>query len=61
MRRIIRGIKSYFSDKKNRIVHATVGISALVATLFNLIGLYDRLALFAVAIGFNILRMRYIS
>ena len=61
MKRIIKGLKSYYSDKKNRIVHATVGISALIATLFNLIGLYDRLALFAVAIGFNVLRMRYVS
>ena len=60
MKRIIKGLKSYFSDKRNRIVHATVGISALAATLLNLIGLYDRLALFAVAIGFNVLRMRYI-
>jgi len=60
MKRVIQGLKSYFSDKRNRIVHATVGISALVATLLNLIGLYDRLALFAVAIGFNVLRMRII-
>ncbi len=60
MKRIVRGLKSYFSDKKNRIVHAAVGISALVATLFNVIGIYDRLTLFAVAIGFNVLRMRYI-
>ena len=59
MERIVKGLKSYFSDKKNRIVHATVGISALIATIFNVIGLYDRLALFAVAIGFNVLRMRY--
>lgn len=58
--KIIQGIKSYFSDKRNRIVHATVGISAMVATVFNVIGFYDRIALFAVAVGFNVFRMRYI-
>lgn len=59
--KIVQGIKSYFSDRKNRIVHATVGISAMIATLFNVIGMYDRLVLFAVAIGFNVLRMRYMA
>ena len=58
--KIVPGLKAYFSDKRNRIVHATVGISAMIATVFNVIGMYDRLALFAVAIGFNVLRMRYI-
>lgn len=53
-------IKILFLWQKNRIVHATVGISALIATLFNVIGLYDRLAIFAVAVGFNVLQMRYI-
>lgn len=57
--KIVEGLKNYFSDKRNRIVHATVGISAMIGMLFNVIGLYDRLALFAVAIGFNVLRMRY--
>ncbi len=58
--KIVQGLKTYFSDKRNRVVHATVGISAMIATLFNIIGMYDRLVLFAVAIGFNVLRMRYI-
>ena len=60
MKRIVQGLKSYFSDKRNRIVHATVGISALIASIFSLINIYDRLALFAVAICFNVIRMRYI-
>ena len=59
--KIVQGLKYYFSDKRNRIVHATVGISAMIATLFNVIGMYDRLALFAVAVGFNVLRMRYMA
>ena len=59
--KIVQGLKYYFSDKRNRIIHATVGISAMIATLFNVIGMYDRLALFAVAVGFNVLRMRYMA
>ncbi|MGB9977974.1 hypothetical protein [Methanobacterium sp.] len=59
--KIVQGLKSYFSDKKNRIVHAVVGISTMIATLFNVMGLYDRLMLFAVAIGFNVFRMRYMA
>ncbi|MEL7670328.1 hypothetical protein [Methanobacterium sp.] len=58
--KIAKGLKNYFSDKRNRIVHATVGISAMIGMLFNVIGFYDRVALFAVAIGFNVLRMRYL-
>lgn len=59
--KIVESLKSYFSDRRNRIVHAAVGISAMIATLFNVIGLYDRLALFAVAVGFNVLRMRFMA
>jgi hypothetical protein len=61
MTKIIQGLKSYFSDKKNRFVHIIVGISGLIASIFSLIGFYDRLALFTVAIGFNVLRIRYMS
>ena len=37
--RIVKGLKNYFSDKRNRIVHATVGISAMIGMLFNVIAL----------------------
>ncbi len=58
MKPIVKGIKNYFSDKKNRIVHIIAGISGLVASVFSLMGLYDRILLFAVAICFNVVRMR---
>ncbi len=59
--KIVKSLKYYFSDKRNRIVHAAAGISAMVATLFNVIGPYDRLVFFAAAIGFNLIRMRYLA
>ena len=58
MKQVINGIKTYFSDKKNRIVHIMAGLSGLVASIISLIGFYDRILLFAVAICFNVLRMR---
>jgi len=58
MKPVLKGIKSYFSDKKNRVVHMIVGISGVIATIFSLIGFYDRIMLFGVAICFNVLRMR---
>jgi hypothetical protein len=58
MKPIVKGIKNYFSDKKNRIVHIIAGISGLVASIFSLMGFYDRILLFGVAICFNVLRMR---
>jgi len=58
MKPIVKGIKNYFSDKKNRIVHVIAGISGLVASLFSLMGFYDRILLFAAAICFNVVRMR---
>jgi hypothetical protein len=60
MTKIIQGIKSYFSDKRNRSVHIIAGVSGLIASIFSLIGFYDRIVLFGIAIGFNILRMKYI-
>ena len=57
--KIINGIKSYFSDKKNRAVHALVGISMLVMTLVDSINPIVRISVFAGAVGFNLLRMRY--
>jgi hypothetical protein len=58
MKPIVKGIKNYFSDKKNRIVHIIAGISGLVASIFSLMGFYDRILLFGVAICFNVVRMR---
>jgi hypothetical protein len=58
MKPILNGLKLYFSDKKNRIVHIIVGISGLLASIFSLISFSDRLMLFGVAICFNVLRMR---
>jgi len=58
MKQIVKGIKNYFSDKKNRMVHIIAGVSGLLASIFSLIGFYDRILLFAVAISFNVLRMR---
>ena len=60
MKRIIQAIKSYFTDKKNRIVHAIVGISMLIMTIFDSISPYLRIGVFAAAVGFNVLRMRYL-
>ena len=61
MENILNGIKSYFKDKKNRIVHALTGISMLILTLFDSINPYVRISVFAGAVGFNLLRMRYIG
>jgi hypothetical protein len=58
MKQLVKGIKNYFSDKKNRIVHIIAGVSGLIASIFSLIGFYDRILLFGVAICFNVLRMR---
>lgn len=58
MKQVVNGIKNYFSDKKNRIVHIVAGVSGLIASLFSLIGFYDRILLFGVAICFNVFRMR---
>ncbi len=58
MKPMVKGIKNYFSDKKNRIVHIIAGVSGLVASLFSLMGFYDRILLFGVAICFNVVRMR---
>jgi len=35
MENILNGIRSYFKDKKNRIVHALTGISMLILTVFD--------------------------
>jgi hypothetical protein len=58
MRPVFNGIKRYFSDKKNRLVHVIVGVSGLVGTIFSLISFPDRLMLFGAAVCFNVLRMR---
>jgi len=59
MGNILNGIKSYFKDKKNRAVHALTGISMLILTLFDSINPYVRVGVFASAVGFNLVRMRY--
>ena len=59
MGNILNGIKSYFKDKKNRVVHALTGISILILTLFDSINPYMRVGVFAGAVGFNLMRMRY--
>lgn len=58
MKPVIKGIKTYFSDKKNRIVHMIAGISGYIASVFSLMGVYDRILLFGIAICFNVVRMR---
>jgi len=60
MKKVIKGLKTYFKDKKNRIVHIIVGFSALIASFFTSIDIFTRLSMFGVAIGFNLLRMRFI-
>jgi hypothetical protein len=59
MGNILNGIKSYFKDKKNRVVHALTGISMLLLTLFDSINPYVRIGVLAGAVGFNLVRMRY--
>jgi hypothetical protein len=59
MKRIIPGIKFYFSEKKNRLVHGITGISMLILSIFDSINPYLRIGVFALAVGFNLLRMRY--
>lgn len=58
-KKIFEGLKTYFKDKKNRIVHATAGISMLIMTVFDSVSPYIRIGVFATAVGFNLLRMRY--
>lgn len=58
MKKILNGIKSYFSDKKNRLVHAFAGISMLLLTLFDSISPCLRIGVFAGAVGFNLFRMK---
>jgi hypothetical protein len=60
MKRIVQGLKSYFSDKKNRIVHIVMGISILIGSVFDSISPYLRIGLYAGAIGFNLIRMKYL-
>ncbi len=60
MSKIIQGLKSYYSDKKNRIEHIVMGISLLIASVFDSISPYLRIDLFAGAVGFNLIRMRYL-
>jgi hypothetical protein len=59
MKRIVQGLKSYFSDKKNRIVHIVMGMSILIGSVFDSISPYLRIGLYAGAVGFNLLRMKY--
>ncbi|WP_321420989.1 hypothetical protein [uncultured Methanobacterium sp.] len=61
MENIVNGIKSYFKDRKNRIVHALTGVSMLILTVFDSINPYVRVGVFAGAVGFNLLRMRYLG
>ncbi|MGO9387556.1 MAG: hypothetical protein ACLPWD_05830 [Methanobacterium sp.] len=60
MKRVVHGLKSYFSDKKNRIVHIIMGISILIGSVFDSISPYLRIGLYAGAVGFNLIRMRYL-
>lgn len=60
MKKIIKGLKAYFNDRRNRIVHIIVGISALIASVFTSIDIFTRLSMFGAAIGFNMLRMKII-
>ena len=61
MKRVVHGLKSYFSDKKNRIVRLLImGISILIGSVFDSISPYLRIGLYAGAVGFNLIRMRYL-
>lgn len=60
MKRVVKGLKSYFSDKKNRLVHVSVGISMLIVSIFDSINPYLRIGMFGAAVAFNLLRMRYL-
>ena len=60
MKRIVQGLKSNFSEKKNRIVHIVMGISILIGSVFDSISPYLRIGLYAGAIGFNLIRMKYL-
>lgn len=59
MKRIFQSLKFYYKDKKNRIVHAVAGISMLAMTVFDSVSPYLRIGVFAAAVGFNLLRMKY--
>ncbi len=58
MSKILNGVKSYFSDKKNRFVHALTGISMLILTVFDSINPWLRIGVFAGAVSFNLVRMK---
>jgi len=60
MKRVVQGLKSYFSDKKNRFVHISVGISMLTLSIFDSISPYLRIGVFGAAVAFNLLRMKYL-
>lgn len=59
MKKVLKSLKSYFTDTKNRIVHVTAGISILIMTIFDSVSPYLRIGVFAAAVAFNLLRMRY--
>lgn len=57
--KILESFISYFSDKKNRLVHVLTGLSMLILSVFDSVSPYLRITVFAGAIGFNLIRMRY--
>jgi hypothetical protein len=58
MRKILNALKSYFSDKKNRLVHGLTGISMLILTVFDAVSPGLRIGVFAGAVSFNLVRMK---
>jgi hypothetical protein len=61
MRRILNGVKAYLSDWKNLLMHGIVGILIVIIALFAPISPYLRLEFVILVVGFNVLRMRYLS
>jgi hypothetical protein len=61
MNRIMNGIKAYLTDWKNLLIHSIVGVIILVIALFAPVSPYLRLAFVLVVVGFNVMRMRYLS
>jgi hypothetical protein len=60
MNRIVKGIKTYFTDWKNLLTHTLVGIVILLIALFAPVSPYLRIGFVLVVLGFNVVRMRYL-
>lgn len=59
MNRLLKGIKTYFTDWKNLLTHTLAGLLILAIALFAPVNPYLRMGFIGLVVVFNVTRMKY--